>query len=164
MRSQPRDTSLYEWLSITFLIIFKGVIDATKTKNSCIQRKPGESMISSIGNLTYSEDCLFINVWSQSKKSHSSKLKPVMFWIHGGGLDIGSIFQTVFNGSVLATNGVVFVSVNYRLGPFGFLYGQDPTAPGNVGFYDQNLGLKWVSSLTLLKLFHFEFSKKIFFA
>ncbi|CAG2167820.1 unnamed protein product [Oppiella nova] len=57
---------------------------------------------------------------------------------------MGSIFQEYYNGSVLATNDVVIVSVNYRLGPLGFLYGGDDTSPGNVGFYDQLLGLKWV--------------------
>ena len=104
-----------------------------------------------IGELTHSEDCLFINVWSQSSNTHSTK-KPVMFWIYGGGLDIGSIFQTGYNGSVLATNDVVFVSVNYRLGPFGFLYSEDSTTPGNVGFYDQVLGLEWVSSLSFVMI------------
>ena len=67
-----------------------------------------------------------------------------MFWIYGGALVMGSIFQNSYNGSVLATQDVVFVSTNYRLGPFGFLYGNDSTAPGNVGFYDQNLALIWV--------------------
>ncbi|CAG2111665.1 unnamed protein product, partial [Medioppia subpectinata] len=71
-------------------------------------------------------------------------LKPVMFWIHGGSLNMGSIFLDWFNGSVLATHDVVVVSVNYRLGPFGFLYGDREDAPGNVGLYDQLLGLKWV--------------------
>ena len=71
-------------------------------------------------------------------------LKPVMFWIHGGGLIGGSIFMADYNGSVIATNDVVLVATNYRLGPFGFLYGDREDAPGNVGFYDQLLALKWV--------------------
>ena len=98
-----------------------------------------------MGNLTLSEDCLFLNVWSQSINKNLTKLKPVMFFIHGGGLTIGSIFKQAYNGSVLTTNDVVLVSTNYRLGVFGFLYGDDPTAPGNVGFYDQLMALKWVS-------------------
>ncbi|CAG2181086.1 unnamed protein product, partial [Oppiella nova] len=57
---------------------------------------------------------------------------------------MGSIFHKLINGSVLATNDVVIVSVNYRLGQLGFLYGGDQAAPGNLGFYDQLLGLKWV--------------------
>ncbi|CAG2114545.1 unnamed protein product [Medioppia subpectinata] len=67
-----------------------------------------------------------------------------MFWIHGGGLTAGSAFQEWYNGSALATREVVVVSVNYRLGLFGFLYGDREDAPGNVGFYDQLLALKWV--------------------
>ena len=72
-----------------------------------------------------------------------------MFWIHGGGFSTGSIFAPIYSGKVLATMGVVFVSVNYRLGPLGFLYGGVDSAPGNVGLYDQLLGLKWVCYQTL---------------
>ena len=67
-----------------------------------------------------------------------------MFWIYGGGLTTGSAMLTIFNGSVLASRDVLLVAPNYRLGPFGFLYGNDSTAPANVGFYDQLLALKWV--------------------
>ena len=65
-----------------------------------------------------------------------------MFWIHGGGLHGGS--GVTVDGSVLALHGVVVVSINYRLGSLGFLYGADPSAPGNVGFFDQLIALKWV--------------------
>ena len=88
-----------------------------------------------------SEDCLVLNVWT---KGNSDPLKPVMFWIHGGGFTQGNIFDPLFNGSVLATYDVVIVSANYRLGPFGWLYGGDDSAPGNVGLYDQLLALFWV--------------------
>ncbi|CAG2120916.1 unnamed protein product, partial [Medioppia subpectinata] len=70
-------------------------------------------------------------------------LKPVMFWIHGGAFVIGSIFQQQYNSSLLAAHNVVVVSVNYRLGPFGWLYGDREDAPANVGLYDQLLALKW---------------------
>ena len=96
------------------------------------------------GQPSLSEDCLFLNIWTQSSNSNSSQLKPVMFWIYGGGLSIGSIFQSIYNGSIYASQDVVFVSTNYRLGHLGFTYGGDSTAPGNVGFYDQVLALKWV--------------------
>ena len=65
-----------------------------------------------------------------------------MFWIHGGGFRGGSSFG--FNGSALATYNVVVVTINYRLGPFGFLYGDNELAPGNIGLYDQLFALKWV--------------------
>lgn len=71
-----------------------------------------------------------------------------MVFIHGGGLLVGSINNHDYNGSVLAANGVVMVSMNYRLGAFGFLYGADASAPGNAGLYDQVLALQWVSKLS----------------
>ena len=69
-----------------------------------------------------------------------------MVWIYGGIFVFGSIFQRWYNGSILATHDIVLVSVNYRLGWFGFLYGAQESAPGNLGLYDQVLGLKWVSA------------------
>jgi para-nitrobenzyl esterase len=66
-----------------------------------------------------SEDCLGLNVWTPAK-SASDKL-PVMVWIHGGGFAIGASSQTVYDGEPLASQGVVLVSINYRLGVFGFL-------------------------------------------
>ena len=89
------------------------------------------------------EDCLVLNIWSPENEK-GMKLKPVLFWIHGGALDFGSIFQSWYNGSVLATHDIIVVSVNYRIGWLGFLYGGEESAPGNVGFYDQVLGMKWV--------------------
>ena len=121
------------------------IIDGTVEGNSCIQIQSPlfEQMM---GKLTTSEDCLVLNIWTPNvdKSASKSQLKPVMYWIYGGALTIGSVFQKFYNGSVLATNDVVIVSVNYRVGQLGFLYGGDQTAPGNLGFYDQLLGLKWV--------------------
>jgi para-nitrobenzyl esterase len=65
---------------------------------------------------TFSEDCLFLNIWTPAKKT-DEKL-PVMFWIHGGGFTDGSGNLSV--GSALAERGIVLVSINYRLGPMGF--------------------------------------------
>ena len=103
-----------------------------------------------------SEHCLTLNVWSQSSNTNSSALKPVMFWVFGGGLGIGSIFQSLYNGSVLATKDVVFVSTNYRLGALGFLYANHSTAPGHAGFHDQNLALKWVGDPEFFYLMNFQ--------
>ena len=106
-----------------------------------------------IRNTSISEDCLVLNVWTTNVPKNSGSdapLKPVMFWIYGGALSIGSIFMfPIYNGSVLATNDVIFVSTNYRLGPFGFLYGDRDDCPGNQGFYDQLLALKWVLIIAL---------------
>ncbi|CAG2181927.1 unnamed protein product, partial [Oppiella nova] len=105
--------------------MFKGILDGTKIGKKCLQLTPHPNQIS--------EDCLVLNVWT----SGLGDLKPVMFWIHGGGLSGGSSFEEEYNGTVLATHDVVIVSTNYRLGSLGFLYGGREDAPGNVGFYDQ---------------------------
>ena len=84
---------------------------------------------------------MVINIWSPA---NSTKLEPVMFWIHGGGLVGGSIYDGWYDGKFLATHDVVIVSTNYRLGAFGFLYGGTADSPGNLGLYDQQLALKWV--------------------
>ena len=113
------------------------MIDATKFKYTCWQNNRRNL------NITMNEDCLFLNIWTPSHQS-SSPLKPVMFWIYGGGFTSGSAMLSGFNGSVLASRDVLLVATNYRLGAFGFLYGNETNAPGDVGFYDQLLALKWV--------------------
>ena len=105
--------------------------------NSCIQLVM-EGRVKVMDKITTSEDCLVLNVWTPNVEN-KSPLKPVMFFIYGGGLSVGSIFQKMNNASALATNDVVVVSVNYRVGPLGFLYGGDETSPGNLGLYDQLL-------------------------
>ncbi|CAG2177880.1 unnamed protein product, partial [Oppiella nova] len=93
-----------------------------------------------------SEDCLILNIWTPNVGNNNSSkptpLKSVMFWIHGGGFVWGS--SDMFNGGPLATHDVVVVAINYRLGYFGFLYGEREDAPGNQGLYDQLLALQWV--------------------
>lgn len=93
-----------------------------------------------------SEDCLYLNIWSPGTNGDK---KPVLFWIHGGAFITGSGSITAYDGSVLAKNGdVVVVTINYRLGPFGFLYTKD--LPGgelidtNIGHRDQVAALRWV--------------------
>jgi para-nitrobenzyl esterase len=97
--------------------------------------------------LAQNEDCLFLNIWSPAA---DGKKRPVMFWIHGGGFAIGSGSSPIYNGSNIAKNGdVVVVTINYRLGPLGFLYFNN-IAPGNndfennLGIRDQIAALKWV--------------------
>ncbi|CAG2114150.1 unnamed protein product [Medioppia subpectinata] len=112
------------------------VINDTKRGKACVQVG---------GNIAVSEDCLVLNIWTPNARNNNtnkSHLKPVMFWIYGGALVFGSI--NTYNGSFLAAHDVVFVAANYRLGQLGFLYGDREDAPGNVGFYDQLLALKWV--------------------
>ena len=94
-----------------------------------------------------SEDCLLLNVWTPAL---DGKRRPVMVWIHGGAFSIGSGSQPLYDGSVLARRGdVVVVTVNYRLGPLGFMRLADVTngkipATGNEGILDQVAALRWV--------------------
>lgn len=87
------------------------------------------------------EDCLYLNIFTPVI-SNSSKL-DVIFYIHGGGFMYGS-GDMVTPDHILDRADVVFVSVNYRLGPFGFMTTEDGVIPGNLGLKDQILALKWV--------------------
>ncbi|MFD6886670.1 carboxylesterase/lipase family protein [Streptomyces sp. NPDC059957] len=86
------------------------------------------------------DDCLNLNVWTP-EPAPSARL-PVMVWIHGGALTRGSSAVPVYEGSAFARDGVVLVSVNYRLGVLG--YGLFPDAPANRGLLDQIAALAWV--------------------
>ncbi|MCX4782335.1 carboxylesterase/lipase family protein [Streptomyces sp. NBC_01264] len=86
------------------------------------------------------EDCLNLNVWTP-EPAPGARL-PVMVWIHGGALTCGSSAVPVYDGSAFARDGVVLVSVNYRLGVLG--YGLFPDAPANRGLLDQIAALAWV--------------------
>ena len=92
-----------------------------------------------------SEDCLYLNVWAPVGGA-----LPVMVWIHGGGLSYGSASAPAYDGTELAKQGLLLVSINYRLGRFGFfahpaLSAEDPDGPlGNYGFMDQLEALRWV--------------------
>ncbi|KAH8649317.1 Alpha/Beta hydrolase protein [Xylariales sp. PMI_506] len=98
-----------------------------------------------------SEDCLAVNVIRPAGTNESSDL-PVAFWIHGGGLRMGAGSDQRYNMSFMLDNAVkigkpfIGVSINYRLGPYGFFYNNDILASGqtNVGFRDQRLALHWV--------------------
>jgi len=96
---------------------------------------------------TQSEDCLYLNVWTGAR---SGEKRPVMVWIHGGALTRGSGATRTYDGSALAKKGVVLVTINYRLGPLGYLAHSELSAEspnhssGNYGILDQIAALKWV--------------------
>src|SRR5579864_192798 len=100
-------------------------------------------------NSVMAEDCLAVNVWTPGA---DNKKRPVMVWIHGGGFIEGSARNTWYDGATLAGHGdVVVVSMQYRLGAWGFLDvstigGQDSSQSGNLGLLDQIAALKWVKS------------------
>ena len=97
-----------------------------------------------------SEDCLFLNVYAPADAKDKSKL-PVMFWIHGGGYSGGASSEPRHNGDFLPLKGVVLVTINYRLGVFGFLATADLAkeangAAGNYGLLDMVAALQWVKA------------------
>jgi len=101
----------------------------------------------SLAGTSDDEDCLYVNVWAPSG-AHDL---PVMVWLHGGAFILGSGGDKYYDGGQLATAGVVVVTLNYRLGLFGFLAhpalrGDDPDFPtaGNYGIEDQRVALQWV--------------------
>ena len=97
----------------------------------------------------YSEDCLYLNVWTKKPGKPDAKL-PVAIWIFGGGMREGWGSEPEFDGQEWANKDVVLVSFNYRVGPFGFfahpeLSAEDPEhATGNWGTLDQIEAMKWV--------------------
>ncbi len=95
-----------------------------------------------------SEDCLYLNVWTAAKSVKEKR--PVIVWIYGGGFVSGGSACAIYDGESLAKKGVVFVSVNYRVGVFGFLAHPELSkesngkASGNFAFLDQIAALQWV--------------------
>lgn len=100
------------------------------------------------GKGNVSENCLYLNIWTPAKSAEERV--PVLVWIYGGGFSFGSTSTPVHNGEHLARKGVVLVSINYRVGPFGFLAHPELSAEsthhvsGNYGLLDQVAGLQWV--------------------
>lgn len=96
---------------------------------------------------TYSEDCLFLNIWTPADAGPDAKL-PVIFYIHGGGFTGGCGHEKHFDGPVWPTKGVVAVTINYRLGPLGFVclpeLAEEAGHTGNYALYDQLAALQWV--------------------
>jgi len=122
--------------------------DATRFRAHCAQGKVFEDMIFQDGE--GSEDCLFLNVYAPASAKSKSKL-PVMFWIHGGGYSGGASSEPRHNGDFLPTRDVVLVTINYRLGVFGFLATADLAneangAAGNYGLQDMVAALRWVKA------------------
>lgn len=124
-----------------------GVHNATYFREACPQPGLDQSPpVESPHTTTMSEDCLFLNVWRPRRnRMMNFPTRSVMVIFHGNVYERGTIFSQLYDARYLASIGdVVVVTVQYRLGPFGFLYGGTADAPGNVGLHDQILALKWV--------------------
>jgi len=125
---------------------WKGTRAATKFGARCAQGRIFEDMV--FQDAGPSEDCLFLNVYAPADATDKSKL-PVMFWIHGGGYAGGASSEPRHNGDFLPLKGVVLVTMNYRLGVFGFLATSDLAketggTAGNYGLLDMVAALGWV--------------------
>ncbi|KAF9530016.1 sterol esterase [Crepidotus variabilis] len=134
-------------------LLFKGIRKAHSFGAACPQQVappppelpiPFPPIINSV-----SEDCLFINVYKPSKIPKSTKL-PVLFWIYGGGFEIGDTSSSnasdLIRRSIALDEPVIYVSANYRLNAFGFLGGREvkEAGIGNAGLQDQVAALQWV--------------------
>jgi para-nitrobenzyl esterase len=122
---------------------WKGVRDATHFGASCMQH-PSRM----IPATAMSEDCLYLNIWTSNL--HPDVPAPVLVYIHGGAFMAGAGSQPSYDGAALASRGAVLVTLNYRLGVFGFLAHPDITAAsphhanGKYGLLDQIAALRWV--------------------
>merc|ERR1711892_875331 len=101
------------------------------------------------GGINGDENCLYLNIYTEEVPSSGLKnmnLKPVMFWIHGGGFMIGSgaAFGDGSGSDFLLESGMVVVTINYRLGALGFLAIEGTNIQGNQGLKDQMIALRWV--------------------
>ncbi len=126
---------------------WKGERDATQFGARCAQGRVFDDITFLDGG--ESEDCLFLNVYAPAGAKPRSKL-PVMFWIHGGAYRAGASSEPRHGGGYLPLKGVVLVTINYRLGVFGFLATSDLRreangAAGNYGLMDMVAALRWVN-------------------
>jgi para-nitrobenzyl esterase len=125
-----------------------GVKTCAEFGPACPQPKPFIGQVPS----KVSEDCLYLNIWTAARKSGENR--PVMVWIHGGSYVSGSGAHPAYDGEALARQGVVVVTINYRLGPFGFFAHpllsneSERKVSGNYGLLDQIAALQWVKRNT----------------
>ena len=127
------------WQPPAPVVPWTGVREASETGPICVQNGGQD--------VTQDEDCLFLNVWAPRE---TTDLRPVLFWIHGGGYTGGSGSSGIYDGTSLAGDEAVVVTINYRLNVFGFLAhpalsDESPHgASGNYGLLDMVAALEWV--------------------
>ena len=138
------------------VVKWKGVKVADTFSNICWQ--PGNAVGTFYGNEFYwkentiqSEDCLYLNIWTPADAvGHQERKLPVAFWVHGGAYFNGYGHEITMDGDAWAKRDVILVTINYRLGIFGFLAHPELSAEtsdgtsGNYGTYDQVAALRWV--------------------
>jgi para-nitrobenzyl esterase len=120
---------------------WRGTRTALSFGNICMQA-PNQTDAGT-GKEAPSEDCLTLNIWAPADAGRRAR-KPVMLWLHGGGYIGGSGSAPLYDGSALARDGVVLVTINYRLGRFGFFAHPALGRHANYGLLDQLAALDWV--------------------
>ncbi|XP_043477786.1 venom carboxylesterase-6-like [Leptopilina heterotoma] len=124
---------------------WKNVLSAKEDPNICTQRNIYTHQEEVVGE----EDCLYLNVYTpQLSSSNSNAIKqknyPVMLWFHGGGWVTGAGNFDFYGPKFLLDHEVILVTINFRLGPLGFLSTEDLVIPGNQGMKDQAQSIRWV--------------------
>lgn len=114
-------------------------LNATKWGKSCTQWD-GDKI-----DKDSSENCLFLNIFAPYTNNNNQNGLPIFVWVHGGSNYGGSATDDTYEASTLvAMSNIIVVTINYRLGPFGFFTIKGTDAKGNQGFLDQSLAFKWV--------------------
>jgi para-nitrobenzyl esterase len=142
------------WQEPQPVIPWQGIRTASTWGNPCVQpdHNPGEFYQKEFfadGDPMRSEDCLYLNVWTPSPGQAEAKL-PVAMWIHGGAYRAGWGHEPEMDGEAWAKRGVILVTINYRLGIYGFFMHpllsaeSEHGVSGNYGILDQIAALKWI--------------------
>jgi para-nitrobenzyl esterase len=128
---------------------WSGIRQATEFGPRCAQQPLFSDMM--FRSAAPSEDCLYLNIWTPAKLGRSPQAKlPVLVYVYGGGFMAGDSSEKRYDGAALARHGIVVVTINYRLGVFGFFAHPELTADsphhasGNYGLLDQVAALAWV--------------------
>lgn len=116
---------------------FEGIYEANDDSHICPQREEFNQ------TLTGDLDCLRLNIFVPSTVSASEK-RPVFVWIYGGLFSIGFYGRFMYGPKYLVRHDIIVVTINYRVGPYGFMCLDTPEIPGNQGLKDQILALKWL--------------------
>lgn len=140
------------WKAPQAVIPWEGVKSCTAFSASAVQGEPAPfgpwSEEYLIPKSPISEDCLYLNVWTGAKSA--SEKRPVIVYIYGGAFAGGGAGCPIYDGTAMAKKGIVYVSLNYRVGIFGFMAHPDLSAEspehasGNYGLLDQLAALRWV--------------------
>jgi len=138
------------WHAPVALKPWQGIYQANEARPACVQKIPQSRAFNVPAPVEpVSEDCLFLNVWTPSTAKSGAQL-PVIVFIHGGGFTSESPNRADYSGQEIARKGVIYVSIGYRLGIFGYLAHPEMSqesghnASGNWGVMDQIAALQWV--------------------